>query len=61
LILDSAVDVNKEKAWTPAVPNPVGIGTETGIDILEKLKKHQQFKWWYIGHLSILGFNLFEL
>jgi hypothetical protein len=26
LRLDSAVDVNKEKAWTPAVPNPVGIG-----------------------------------
>jgi hypothetical protein len=26
LRLDSAVDLNKEKAWTPAVPNPVGIG-----------------------------------
>jgi hypothetical protein len=30
LRLDSAVDVNKEKAWTPAwtpaIPNPVGIG-----------------------------------
>ncbi len=26
LRLDSAVDVNKEKVWTPAVPNPVGIG-----------------------------------
>jgi hypothetical protein len=26
LRLDSAVDVNKEKAWIPAVSNPVGIG-----------------------------------
>jgi hypothetical protein len=61
LRLDSAVDVNKEKARIPAVSNPLELETEKGIDILEKLKKHQQFKWWYIGHLSILGFNLFEL